>query len=295
MGFLRDSMVREMKIRNYSDATIKLYTKAVYDLAYFYKISPLLLTEDQIKSFLYSLVDKKASAAKMHIVYSGLKFFYKINDRPHYMDNIARPKRPFKIPAVFSQSEIEDILSCSRTMRYKAVFSLIYSAGLRISEALNIELTDIDFYRKMIHIRNAKGGLDRQVILSEKVAKLINRYISKYNPYSYLFFCLKDKNRKMQKRWLQHIFHEQVTSANISKKVSVHTLRHSFATHLLENNTNLFYIMKLLGHRSVKSTMIYLHMQSLSSLDLKSPLDIFDISLDKVNQANEKQYQLSIA
>ena len=114
-------------------------------------------------------------------------------------------------------------------------------------------------------------------------------------PYDHLFFTIKDKNRRMPKRYVQHIFHEQVLRTGIAKRIKVHTLRHSFATHLLESNTNLFYIMKLLGHRSIQSTMIYLHMQSLDSLELKSPLDIYDISIDKHPSFCPKQYELAIA
>ena len=284
-----------MKYRNYSDATITLYTKCVHDLAYHYRISPLSISQEEIKNYFYTLIDKNTSSAKLHITYSAIKFFYKTHGQPHYLDLLPRPKRPFIIPEVLNQQEVELLLACSKTLRYKTIFTLIYSSGLRISEALNLEVSNIDFQRKMILIKNAKGNFDRYAILSDKMSELLRQYISRYKPFNHLFFTIRDKNRRIPKRYIQHIFHEQASSTGIAKRIKVHTLRHSFATHLLENNTNLFYIMKLLGHRSIKSTMIYLHMQRLDSLDLKSPLDIYDISISKTPSCCQKQFELAIA
>lgn len=295
MGKLRDHMIHQMRLMNYSEATIKLYTKAVHDLAYHFNLSPLVLAPSQIQSFFFHLVDEGTSPAKLHIVYSAVKFFFKIHGNPHLLDFLPRPKRPLKIPEVLTQDEIERILSYSKNLRYKTFFTLIYSSGLRISEALNLQLSDIDISRKMILVKAGKGNIDRYAILSEKLIRLLQRYIVQYQPYNLLFFARGDKNRKMTKRFAQQVFKDQVRAANINKKVSVHTLRHSFATHLLENNTNLFYIMKLLGHKSIKSTMIYLHMQKFETLNLKSPLDIYDISLETPAAACTGQFELTIA
>jgi integrase/recombinase XerD len=173
-------------------------------------------------------------------------------------------------------------------------FTLIYSSGLRISEALNLKVSDIDFLRKTIHIRSSKNMKDRYTILSTKASEMLNFYLNRYKPESLLFFVLSDKSRKMQKRYCQNIFHNLVKEAHISKNVHVHTLRHSFATHLLEHDTNIFYIMKLLGHSSIKTTIIYLHMQRLDKMNIKSPLDLSDITLNDF-QSSKLQPVLCIA
>jgi integrase/recombinase XerD len=280
MGHLRNHMIEEMKLRCYSDTTITMYTKCMYKLAYFYMKSPLVISQSEIRDFFLYLIDNRASQTTLHIFYCAIKVFYKIHGQPHYLDFMPHPKRSFKIPDVLDQSEIELILSLCRTLRYKTIFALIYSSGLRISEAINLKVSDLDMKRKTIHIRSSKNGKDRFTILGEKASILLSRYFNRYKPNTYLFFSIRDNLRKISKRHLQHIFHTLVEEASITKNAHVHTLRHSFATHLLENNTNLFYIMKLLGHSSVKSTIIYLHMQRLDKMNIVSPLDSSNISID---------------
>ena len=280
MGYLKTNMVEEMKLRNYSDTTIKMYTHCIYVLAHYYMKSPLSISQSEIRDFFLYLINMPSSPTKLHIFYSAIKVFYTIHGQPHYIDFIPAPKIPLKIPEVLDESEIQTILSLCRTLRYKLFFTLIYSSGLRISEALNLKVSDIDIFRKTIHIRSTKNMKDRYTILSSKALKMLNFYLNRYKPESLLFFSLSDKSHKMQKRYCQQVFHDLVKEANISKNVHVHTLRHSFATHLLEHDTNLFYIMKLLGHSSIKTTMIYLHMQRLDKINIQSPLDLSDITLN---------------
>jgi integrase/recombinase XerD len=280
MGYLRTNMINEMKLYGYSETTINMYTKCMYNLSHFYMKSPLTITQSEIKLFFLDLIDNKASQTKLHIHYSAIKVFYRFHGQPHYLDFLPHPKRSYIIPDVLDQTEIESILSLCKTLRFKTLFTLIYSAGLRISEAINLEVSDIDIIRKTIHIRSSKNKKDRYTILSEKALILLTHYFNRYKPKTCLFFSLRNNSIKMSKRYIQHIFQYLVKEAHISKKVHVHTLRHSFATHLLENNTNLFYIMQLLGHSSLKSTMIYLHMQRLDKMRIVSPLDSSDISLE---------------
>jgi integrase/recombinase XerD len=294
MGYLHDHMVLEMKIRGYSDTTINMYTKCVHDFAHYYKKSPLSISQTEIRDYFFFLIKKPVSITRLHIIYSAIKVFYKIHGQPHYLDFIPHPHPKCKLPEVLDESEIQSILSLSRNLRYKMLFTLIYSSGLRISEALDLKLSDIDFLRKQIHVRTSKNGHDRYTILSDKAVYLLKYYINRYNPKSYLFFVLKDKDKKMPKRHCQQVFKDLVKSANIKKNVHVHTLRHSFATHLLEHNTNIFYIMKLLGHSSIKSTLTYLHLQKFTTLDLHSPLDLSGISLSDFGYSSKQQI-LSIA
>jgi integrase/recombinase XerD len=294
MGYLHDQMAKNMKINGYSDATIKSYTRCMHNLAFHYMKNPLTIKQSEIRDYFVFLIENNASPANLHIYYSAIKLFYKQHGQPHYLDFMPHPKRPFVIPDVLDQSEIELILSLCRTLRYKALFSVIYSAGLRISEAINLKISDIDFSRKMIHVSISKNNKERYTILSDKAAVLLKRYINRYKPISFLFYALKDPYRRISKRHVQHTFHALVKESGISKKAHIHTLRHSFATHLLEDNTNLFYIMQLLGHSSIKSTIIYLHMQRLDKMHIVSPLDSSDISIDATIEVNP-QYLLQIA
>jgi len=280
MGYLQNNMIEEMKLYGYSSTTIKMYTKCIHNLAYHYMKSPLTITQSEIRDFFLYKIDKGASQMNLHIYYSAIKVFYRIHGQPHYIDFLPRPKRIFRIPEVLDESEIQTIFCLCKTLRFKFFFTIIYSAGLRISEALNLNISDIDLGRKTIHVRESKNMKDRYTILSEKALVMLKQYVIRYNPDSLLFFNLHDKSRKMQKRYCQHIFQILVKEAHITKKVHVHTLRHSFATHLLEHNTNLFYIMKLLGHSYISSTIIYLHMQRLDKMNIRSPLDLSTISLE---------------
>jgi site-specific recombinase XerD len=280
MGYLQNNMIEEMKLRGYSNTTIKMYTKCIHNLAYHYNKSPLNITQIEIRDFFVMMIDKGLSQMNLHIYYSAIKVFYKIHGQPHYIDFLPHPKRPFTIPEVLDESEIQNILSLCRTLRYKLFFTLIYSSGLRISEALNLKITDIDTVRKTIHIKSSKNMKDRYTILSEKAIIMLKHYINRYKPESLLFFTLSDKSQKMPKRYCQQIFHNLVKEAHITKRVHVHTLRHSFATHLLEHDTNIFYIMKLLGHSCISTTIIYLHMQRLDKMNIRSPLDLSSISLE---------------
>jgi len=169
MGYLQDHMIREMKLMGYSETTIKMYTKCAKDLAYYYMKSPLTITQEEIRDYFYHLINNGASSTRLHINYSALKVFNRIHGQDHYLDFLPHPKRPFSIPDVLDEKEIEDILSRCRTLRYKTIFALIYSSGLRLSEAINLNVSDIDFSRKMIHIRASKNRKDRYTLLSEKV------------------------------------------------------------------------------------------------------------------------------
>jgi integrase/recombinase XerD len=294
MGYLKNHMIEEMKLRNYSDTTIEMYTHCINVLAHHYLKSPLSISQSEIRDFFVFLHNKPSSPTKLHIFYSAIKVFYSIHGQPHYIDFIPSPKVPYRIPEVLDESEIQTILSLCRTLRHKLLFTIIYSAGLRISEALNLKVNDIDEIRKTIHIRSSKNMKDRYTILSLKALTMLKYYLNRYRPESLLFFSLHDKSKKLPKRHCQHVFQELVKEAHILKRVHVHTLRHSFATHLLEHNTNLFYIMNLLGHASIKTTVIYLHMQRLDKMNIQSPLDLSDITLTDFQQ-NQLQPALCTA
>jgi integrase/recombinase XerD len=295
VGQLKDTMVIEMKLAGYSEKTICMYTYYVGRLARHFRKSPLSISQAEVKEFFLHLLRSNKSPSTLHNYYHAFKIFYLIFNRPDYLDRIPVPKIPFKVPPVFDQSEIQGILDNCTSLRYKTLFALIYSSGLRISEAARINTSDIDFPRRMIHVRAGKGGKDRYTILGEKTMRLLMQYLESYLPSSFLFYPRYDKGKALSCRQIQSAFQRILARIEDKKHCHVHTLRHSFATHLLEGGTNIFYIMRLLGHSSLSSTMIYLHMQRLDALQIVSPLDRYPISIDSPMRIENGQAAFSWA
>jgi site-specific recombinase XerD len=201
---------------------------------------------------------------------------------PDHMKGIPICKRGKSKPVVLDISEVENIISVSVNLKYRIIFSLIYSAGLRVSEAINLTIKDIDLQRNVMHIKSAKGNKDRYVILSKKVLKLYLEYVSKYKPIRWIFYSgCGDKLVPFSARSIQRTFQDHLYKTRIKKNASVHTLRHSFATHLMEQGTNIYHIQALLGHMSPKTTSVYLHVQKSETLQVESPLDYYNISVEK--------------
>lgn len=294
MGTLRDAMIDEMKLHGYSEKTRKMYVDYMTRFVAHLAKSPLSASPRDVKDFFLGLIARNASPTCMHNYYCAMKLFYHFNYRDYLMDRIPPPRIPFKIPAVLDQSEIQTILCHCRTLRYRTIFAVIYSAGLRVSEAAKLKCSDIDFNRHIIHVRDSKNHKDRFTILGDKTASLLKRYLNRYRPKDFLFYSKTNIDRPIPIRQIQQTFQDLAREANRSD-AHVHTLRHSFATHLLESNTNLFYIMKLLGHSSIKATIVYLHMQRLDMLSIVSPLDSSSISVDGAIDCEGGQYLLSIA
>jgi len=186
--------------------------------------------------------------------------------------------RPFKekiLPTVLSEEEVKQIINCVSNLKHKAILLTIYSAGLRISEAVNLKIADIDSKRKVIIIKDAKGKKDRNSLLSEKLLVVLREYFKQYKPKIWLFEG--QFGGRYSDRSIQNVFRKACIDAKIMKKVSVHSLRHSFATHLLERGTDLRYIQELLGHSSSKTTEIYTHITRKGMEQVKSPLDNFEL------------------
>jgi integrase/recombinase XerD len=188
---------------------------------------------------------------------------------------IQRPKKEKILPNVLSENEVQLILNHTDNLKHKAILSLIYSAGLRRGELINMKINDIDSKRMYVIIRQGKGRKDRYSILSEKVLELLRRYFKEYQPKEWLFEG--QFGGQYGASSIQHILKDAVALSKIRKKVTVHTLRHSFATHLLERGTDIRYIQELLGHQSSKTTEIYTHITQRGLGKIKSPLDNFDI------------------
>jgi len=267
-GFLE----KELTLHGYSPRTSKSYAFHVMQYLKYSKVDPTML-DTEIKEYLIYLVnEKQVSKSFWNQAISGIKFFHsKILGKPAQLQGIVRPRADRRLPVVLSKSEIKEIIEKIVNLKHKTMIMLTYSAGLRVGELSRLQLDDIDSKRRLIRIRGSKGNKDRYTLLSDKILEQLRVYWKEYKPRLWLFEGVKSTHIHI--RTVEKVFQEAVAKTNIRKKVSVHTLRHSFATHLLEAGTDLRYIQELLGHRDSKTTEIYTHVSSKSLGQIKSPLD----------------------
>lgn len=277
MGELRDRMKMDMELKNLSPRTKKIYLCWMKQFTIHYGKSPDQLGDEEIRGYLYYLLkDKQASQASMNQAYSALKFFYERTlQREWNGTKIPRSKIPKKLPVVLSQYEVQRIFSATRNLKHLAALMVIYSGGLRVGEAVKLKLSDIDRDRMSIRVRQGKGAKDRYTILGERALEVLQEYWHSYRPQDWLFPG-KKKGNYLSVSSIQRAFRGSLTRACISKNASVHTLRHSFATHLLENGTDLYFIQRFLGHTSPKTTSVYIHIARRNIARIKSPIDFLD-------------------
>ncbi|MBN1242974.1 MAG: site-specific integrase [Spirochaetales bacterium] len=273
MGRLREQMVDCMRIRGYSTSTIELYTSCVALYARHFGASPLEIGPGRIPAFLLHLRDAARSDSTVRTYFEALKFFYALHGRRREVPELALARRRRRLPRVLARADVVGLLESCASLKLKALLSLIYSSGLRISEAAGLELSDVDFARNTVFVRNGKHGRDRYTILSRRAAELLRAYIAVHRPASFLFPRRGDISRPVSVDWIRAGFHRLASSRNLGGRVTVHTLRHCFATHLLEDGAGVFHVMRLLGHSSILTTMNYLHVQNLDLSRVDSPLD----------------------
>jgi site-specific recombinase XerD len=262
----------------YSDRTINTYCSMFEEYINFYgKYEIDDITNEMITEFLLYLVNNRnVSLSYQNQSINAIKFYYEKvlgNIKTGYY--IDRPRKEKRLPIVLCEQEISTIISSITNIKHKAIITTLYSGGLRIGELLNLKVTDIDSNRMQIRIEQAKGKKDRYTILSEKTLDLLRLYFKEYKPTKWLFEG-QNKDQYSQVS-IQRIIKRATDKCCISKKVTAHTFRHSFATHLLENGTDLRYIQNLLGHSSPKTTEIYTHITTKGFNNIKSPLDNLDI------------------
>lgn len=275
MGKLRDQMQSDLQLRGLSPKTQKIYLSQVRDFARYYKKSPDQLGENEVKEYLlYILKERKVSDSTYRQSYGALKFLYQITlKRSWVVEKIPYPKTKKKLPVVLDTTEVEALFSVTKNLKHCAILMLIYSSGLRVSEAAHLKVSDIDSKRMMIRIRNGKGGKDRYSILSNVALDVLRQYWRRYRPKEWLFPGVRS-DKPISDRSIQKIFEKAKNLAKITKSATVHTLRHSFATHLLEAGTDLHHIQLLLGHRSPQTTTVYLHVSRTDLAKIASPLDL---------------------
>ena len=269
--------IEKLKIMRYSPQTIKTYMSIFKEFINFTDEPDFkTITELQIKAYIMYLVNRNVSESYQNQAINAIKFYFEKvlgAERKYY--TIERPIKDKKIPEVLSIEEVRRIINSIDNLKHKCIIKLIYSAGLRISEACQLKISCIDKDRMRIIIKNAKGKKDRYTLLSDKILADLRTYYKAYQPKEYLFEGAF--GGAYSERSVQVIFKEACRKANIKKKATVHTLRHSFATHLLESGTDLRYIQSLLGHESSKTTEIYTHITTKGMDNIKSPLDDMEL------------------
>lgn len=270
MTELRKRMIEDLQLRGMSERTQEMYVRAVRQLAEHYHKSPDQITEEELRQyFLYLKNVKNYSRSSSTIALCGIKFFFQHTLKREWTTlTFIRPAREKKLPVVFSLEEVRSVLNCIRLPRYKACLTTIYSCGLRLQEGTHLRVTDIDSSSRMlIHVRHGKGAKDRYVPLPQTTLDILRRYwMTHHNPQ--LIFPAPGRGgihmpattECMTKSSVQIAFKEALKESGVNKLASVHTLRHSWATHLLEAGVNLRLIQEYLGHDSPTTTAIYTHL-----------------------------------
>jgi len=253
-----EEIKQKLIYKRYSPSTIDTYSNCL-SLFESYLISTgknlTQAKEEDLKLYILNRLTGKFSSSYQNQFINAVKFYFeKVLKRPKTFYYIQRPNKEYKLPKVLSLQEIENILKCSNNIKHKTILSLIYSSGLRIGECLNVKITDIDSARMVIHIQQGKGAKDRIVPLSQNLLQLLRKYYVEYKPKNYLFEGQFGEEYTQES--VRAILRQACQRAKINKRVTPHMLRHSYATHLLENGVDIRYIKEILGHNSIKTKKI---------------------------------------
>ena len=268
-----DEFEKQLNLEGYSEKTEKVYIGHIKQFAKFINKKLSQATDAEIKNYLLHLLDQDLSHSFVNQGISAIKCLAKkVLRNKDVTVVVSRPQKEKKLPEVLSKKEVAKILDSLDNPKHKTILYVVYSAGLRVSEVVKLKMDDIDSNRMLIKVNQGKGRKDRYTILSESCFKQIKMYYQLYQPQEWLFPGGKE-GEHLTTRSVQRIFKKACRKANITKDVSVHTLRHSFATHLLEQGTDLRYIQKLLGHKSSTTTEIYTHVSKRDIANIESPLD----------------------
>lgn len=264
---------QEMKLRKFSSKTVKSYLYYITETLKFANKNPKEICAEDIRNYLEKLVDKGKSSSTLNTVYSALKFYFEKILHRRFFVNIPRAKSSKKLPEVFTKDEVKRILATIQNVKHKLLLGLMYSSGLRVSEIVNLKVKDLDFGGRGLKVRQGKGVKDRITILAFKVAGVLEKYVKNKKSDDYLFES--SRGGKLTERSVQKVFVRALKESGIKKLASCHSLRHSFATHLLEGGTDIRYIQELLGHKRLETTQIYTKVTSGKLRDIGSPLDSF--------------------
>lgn len=261
---------QELKLRNYSKKTIISYLACLKDYFNFKSNNFEKIEEENIKNFLLKKQEKNYSPQTINLYLNAIKFFYREITKNPQKVNLKFAKRSKKLPIVLSREEIKKIIESIKNLKHKLIISLAYGAGLRISEVVNLKVKDINLEELTIHLKDAKGKKDRITIFPEKIRSDIQELIAIKNLNDYLFES--ERGGKLSERTAQKVFENALRKSDIKKDATFHSLRHSFATHLLENGTDVRYVQELLGHQNIRTTQIYTQVTNPNLKNIKSPL-----------------------
>jgi site-specific recombinase XerD len=282
---LRQKMINDMKLRRFSLETQKLYVYAVESLAKYYNRSPDLISEEEVFSYLlYLQEEKKLEWGSCNCIAAGLNFFYKTTLREENIKfTIPKRKHQRKLPTIFSRSDLIKLFDAADSLRNRMILITAYSAGLRVSEVISLKPEHIESSRNMIRVEQGKGNKDRYTLLSGKLLKDLKVYWKRYRPKEYLFYPSGNPHKPLTKNMAWKIFNKAKQKAGFKCGRGIHSLRHSFATHLLEDGVDLYSIKTFLGHSSISSTMIYLRLSENRIKKIKSPFDMYEPAISEAS------------
>jgi integrase/recombinase XerD len=271
MQNILDKTEKILRLRNYSPKTRKSYLLYVKNYITYSKENKIKNKKEAIENFLLNKLDKKQSPQTVNLALNAIKFFYQEVLEDKEKINLKFAKRNKKLPIVLSRIEIQKTINATNNPKYKLMFSLGYACGLRISEIVNLKVTDLDIEELTIHIKESKGKKDRISILPKKLKNDLKNIIAGKNLNDFVFSS--NRGGKLTTTSLQKMFRKSLRLAKINKLATFHSLRHSFATHLLENGTDVRYVQELLGHANIRTTQIYTHVMNPTIKNIKSPFD----------------------
>jgi len=275
LGLQLEKYRQRLVVNNYSEHTIVGYVRAIKRLNGYYNRSLESLKEDELVGFVCSLKEHyKLSVSSMRIAVGAIKYFYRnVIDQDALIGKMPFPKKEYRINTILTGSEVKRLFDLTYNLKDRLILKIIYSAGLRRSEVINLRPEDFDWKNMQIRIRQGKGKKDRLTVLARSVQSDYLAYLKEYEPKDILFFA-SDRSIPAYGKMIYRIMNDAVKRAGINKDVSVHTLRHSFASHLLSLNTDIVTVQKLLGHERIQSTMHYLHLNHRFNTEPRSPMDV---------------------
>ena len=274
MTTLREKFIQQMLLKGYSQRTIRTYVSLLASFARHYNCSPDMVSIDQIRDYLQeNITEGKRSKSWVNQMISAIKLLYcDVLKREWSPLDIPRPRHDKKLPVVLSWVEVQKIITAHKNIKHKAILITTYSAGLRLSEVCHLKISDIDSSRMLIRVNHSKGNKDRYSLLSPVTLNMLRIYYKKYRPSTWLFEGAL-RGTPISVSTVTRVFKNAMNKAGIQRQVGIHSLRHSFATHLLEQGVALPVIQQMLGHKSLKTTSGYLHVQQYSIQGVKSPVD----------------------
>lgn len=265
-----DKMRRELEIRNYSPKTIKTYLYGLREYFNFKKQTFELFDEDNVKNFLLACTKTGASAQSRNLFLNAIKFYYRNVVQISKKISVRSAKQQYRLPEVLTKSDIDKILNVTTNSKHRMLLALAYGAGLRVSEIINLQVKNVDLEQLVVTVRQGKGNKDRITVLPEKIRIALNNYLLEKGQTDYVF--ASERGGKLTTRAAQKAFENSLHKAGLKKTATFHSLRHSFATHLLENGVDIRYVQELLGHQNIRTTQRYTQVTNPMLKNIKSPL-----------------------